>query len=250
MYNDQIIYGIHPVSELLKSRLTSVDHVYFEKGKKGKELFELMKFCRKERLSYNLIPEVRLSHLAGTNRHQGIVASCSVQEYGTVEQLYSIAESKPAPLFVLPASIEDPGNLGAIIRSCVAFGADALLLERKHTAPLTAAVAKSSAGMIEHMPIMKPKNLEAVIEHLVEKGFSVIGAEMTRGEHPRQCTFTGPLILVLGGEHRGIPPYLAKQCTGFVSIPMSAKAQSLNVSATTAVLLYEVAAQRVESQTK
>lgn len=245
MYNDQIIYGIHPVSELLKSRLTSVDHVYFEKGKKGKELFDLMKLCRKERLSYNLVPEARLSYLAGTNRHQGIAASCSVQPYGSIDQLYSIAENKPAPLFVLPASIEDPGNLGAIIRSCVAFGADALLLERKHTAPLTAAVAKSSAGMIEHLPIVKPKNLEAVIEQLVEKGFSVIGAEMTEGDHPRQCNLTGPQVLILGGEHRGIPPYLAKRCTGFVSIPMSAKAQSLNVSATAAVLLYETATQRL-----
>lgn len=244
MYDDQIIYGIHPVKELLHSRLTSVDHVYFEKGKKGKELFEIMKLCRKERLSYNLVPETRLSHLTRTTRHQGIAASCSVLPYCSVDQLRTLISNKKKPLLVLPASIEDPGNLGAIIRSSVALGADALLLERKHTAPLTAAVAKSSAGMIEHLPILKPKNLEAFIEQLVGKGFSMIGAEMDKGEHPRNCDFNRPLILVLGGEHRGIPPYLQKRCTGFVSLPMSEKAQSLNVSATAAILLYEIAAQR------
>jgi 23S rRNA (guanosine2251-2'-O)-methyltransferase len=248
MHNDQIIYGVHPVEELLRSRLTSVDHVYFEKGKKGKELFELMKLCRKERLSYNLIPEVRLCHLTGTTRHQGIAASCSVLPYCSVEQLHALIADKRNPLLVLPASIEDPGNLGAIIRSSAALGADALLLERKHTAPLTAAVAKSSAGMIEHIPILKPKNLEALVVQLIDQGFSMIGAEMNKGDHPRSCDFKGSLILVLGGEHRGIPPYLAKRCTGFVSIPMSQKVQSLNVSATTAILLYEVASQRGSRQ--
>jgi 23S rRNA (guanosine2251-2'-O)-methyltransferase len=140
--------------------------------------------------------------------------------------------------------VEDPGNLGSIIRSSVAFGADALLLERKNTAPLNASVAKSSAGMIEHLCIGRPKNLEALVQDFRSKNFAVIGAEMKKGKKPEETDFTGPLILILGGEHRGIPPYLNKLCTGFVSIPMTEKTQSLNVSATASILLYEIARQR------
>lgn len=248
-YSDRIVYGIHPVKELLKSRLTSVDHVYFEKGKKGETLFELMKLCRKERLAYNLLPEVRLRQITGSASHQGIAAACSVRPYLPVESLREKLRNRSQPLMVLPASIEDPGNLGAVIRSAVALEADALLLERKHTAPLSAAVAKSSAGMLEHIDIVRPRNLEGVCRRLIAEGYKMVGADMKKGAAPRATDLTGPLILVIGGEHRGIPPYLSKLCAGFISIPMSSRAQSLNVSATAAILLYEISRQRTALQT-
>ncbi|MBN1577129.1 MAG: 23S rRNA (guanosine(2251)-2'-O)-methyltransferase RlmB [Chitinispirillaceae bacterium] len=244
MDNDQIIYGIHPVEELLHSRLSSVDHVFFEREKKNSQLFELMKRCRKERLSYNLVPELKLRRLTGTTHHQGIAAISSVIPCVPVEHLREILRRKPDPLIVLPASIEDPGNLGAIIRSAVGLGADALLLERKHTASLNAAVAKSSAGMVEHIAISRPKNLEALLAEFTSEGYRIIGAQMKEGKPPFSVRCTGPLILILGGEHRGIPPYLLKQCTELVSIPMNDKTQSLNVSATAAILLYEINRQR------
>ncbi len=244
MQQENYIYGIHAVEELLRTRLQSVDHVYFEKDKRNPALFNLLKFCRKERLSYNLVPGLKLQQLIGTTKHQGIAALCSIKPYCTVEELQKKLSSKPNPLVILPASVEDPGNLGSIIRSSVAFGADALLLERKNTAPLNASVTKSSAGMIEHLCIGRPKNLEALVQDFRSKNFAVIGAEMKKGKKPEETDFTGPLILILGGEHRGIPPYLNKLCTGFVSIPMTEKTQSLNVSATASILLYEIARQR------
>ncbi|MBN1759005.1 MAG: 23S rRNA (guanosine(2251)-2'-O)-methyltransferase RlmB [Chitinispirillaceae bacterium] len=244
MYNDQVIYGIHPVEELLKSRLTSIDHVYFEQDRKSAQLFELMKICRKERLSYNLVPETKLQQLTGSHRHQGIAAQCSVLPYADIDEIEKRLQGKEHPLIVVPASIEDPGNLGAIIRSAVAFGADALLLERKHTAPLNAAVAKSSAGMVEHLTVARPKNLEAVIKGFAGRGYAVIGADMKKGRPPQEIRLAGPVVLILGGEHRGIPPYLSKTCTDFVSIPMCSAVQSLNVAASAAVLLYETARQR------
>jgi len=247
MLNDQIIYGIHPVEELLRTRLTSVDHVYFNKERKNEQTFSLMKICRRERLSYNLVPEMKLRQIAGSSRHQGVAALCSIHPYIPIDRLKVQLSKETNPLVVLPASIEDPGNLGAIIRSCVAMGADALLLERKHTSPLGAAVAKSSAGMVEHIPIARPKNLEAIVADFKNEGYKIIGADMKGGTLPQSTPFTGPLILILGGEHRSIPPYLMKLCTNLVTIPMSDKAHSLNVSASAAILLYEIARQRSTS---
>ncbi len=244
MQSENYIYGIHAVEELLNTRIQSIDHIYFDKDKKSANLFNLMKICRKERLAYNLVPESKLQQLAGTTKHQGIVALCSVKEYCSIEKLHQILANKENPLLLIPASVEDPGNLGTIIRSSVAFGVDALILERKNTAPLNAAVAKSSAGMIEHICISRPKNLESIVSEFAQKGYSVVGADVHKGKKPSELNLKGPLLLILGGEHRGIPPYLSRLCTDYVSIPINKTAQSLNVSAATAVLLYECARQR------
>ena len=242
--NATVVYGIHAVEALLAARLETVDHIYFENEKRGPALFNLMKLCRKERLAYNLVPPQKLSQLAGTDKHQGVVALCSVKPYGTIEELKATIAGMKAPLFVLAASVEDPGNLGALVRSCVAFGVDALFLERKNTAPLSPTVAKSSAGMVEHLNILRPKNLEGIVRDFSLSGFKIIGTHAEKGVPPSQLDLTGPTMIILGGEHRGIPPYLDKLCTGFASIPIDKKAQSLNVASAGAVLLYECGRQR------
>jgi 23S rRNA (guanosine2251-2'-O)-methyltransferase len=265
MMNDLPIYGIHPVEELLAARKQDIEHVYFDRDKKSAALFGILRVCRRDRLSYNLVPEAKLNALAGTMKHQGVVAFCSARPYNGAEDLEAIVRSKPAPLFVVAASIEDGGNMGAIIRSCVCLGADALLLERKNTVPLNAAVAKSSAGMIEHLCIVKPRSLEGLIGDLVEKrGFSVVGADVdsdknvdndknkdknkgkNKGVSPDKVDFRKPTILVVGGENRGIPPYLQKLCGKTVSIPMAqnGRGQSLNASVAAGVLMYECMRQR------
>ncbi len=244
MESENIVYGIHAVEELLKNRLTSVDHIYFSSEKKNPELFNLIKLCRKERLSYNLVPEARVDQLCKTSKHQGVVAFCSVKTYSSTEELKSKVFAKKNGLILLPASVEDPGNLGAMIRSSVAFNVDAMILERKNTSPLNASVAKSSAGMVEYLTIARPKNIEALLEEFRMNNFSIIGADITKGIPPEKNDFTGPTVLILGGEHRGIPPYLLKACTSFVSIPISGEVQSLNVSASAAILLYECMRQR------
>jgi 23S rRNA (guanosine2251-2'-O)-methyltransferase len=238
------VYGIHPVEELLAARRQDIEHIYFDKDKKSAALFELIRTCRKERLSYNMVPEIKLNSLTGNAKHEGVVAFCSVRPYNNAQDLDKIIQEKPAPLFVVAASIEDPMNLGAIIRSCVCLGADALLLERKNTVPLNATVSRCSAGMIEKLCIVKPRNLEGTIGEYIEKGFSVIGAAMENGISPVENDFTRPTVLITGGEHRGIPPYLQKLCTQNVSIPMSPGAHSLNASVSAALLLYECMRQR------
>jgi 23S rRNA (guanosine2251-2'-O)-methyltransferase len=239
-----IVYGIHAVETLLATRQDSIDHLYFDKTKRSQPLFNIMKICRKERLSYNLVPPLKLLQVAGTENHQGIVAVCSVKPYCSIEELEKKLEGKKAPLFILAASIEDPGNLGALIRSCVAFSVDALFLERKNTAPLSPVVAKCSAGTVEHLDILRPKNLEGLVESFRTKGFSIIGTHAQKGVPPDKIGLTGPTMLIIGGEHRGIPPYLEKLCTCFASIPSSELAQSLNASVAGAIMLYECNRQR------
>ena len=191
------------------------------------------------------MPGIKLDSVANTRKHQGVVAICSAKAYSTVESLVNTLEAKKTPaLLFVPASIEDPRNLGSLIRSCVAFGVDALLLERKNTAPLGDTVAKAAAGMLEHLSIIKPRNLEGLIVDLKARGFFVAGAHHTGAIRPEQVDFTLPSIIITGGEHRDIPPYLARLCSCMVGIPISPAAQSLNVTVAGSVLLYECSKQR------
>jgi 23S rRNA (guanosine2251-2'-O)-methyltransferase len=243
--SDTIIYGIHPVEELVTHRLRQVDRIYFDATRNSGSLFDLVKLCRKERLSYQLVPPNRLAELVGRVNHQGVVALCGIKEFTSPEALLAALETKTSPaLLFLPASVEDPRNLGSLVRTCVAFGADAILLERKHTAPINATVAKTSAGMLEHISLVKPKNLEGLVADLKKRGFFVVGGEAGGTNTPQDIDFSRPVILITGGENRGIPPYLSKLCDGRVGIPMTKISHSLNVGTAAAVLLYECCRQR------
>jgi 23S rRNA (guanosine2251-2'-O)-methyltransferase len=240
-----IIYGIHPVEELIATRLRQIERLYFDKERSSGPLFEIVKSARKERLPYQMVPTRKLDQICGSTKHQGVVAQCAMKEYTEPDVLLERLAQKPTPpLLVVPASVEDPRNLGALLRTCVAFGVDAVLLERKNTAPLGPAAAKASAGMIDHISLVKPKNLEGLIGTLASRGFAIVGARTGAGKKPQDIDFSRPSVLVMGGENRGIPPYLAKQCTETAGIPIAPPAQSLNVSAAAAILLYECARQR------
>lgn len=243
--NDTVVYGIHPVHELLLNKLRRIDRLYFDKECKSAPLFELVKLARKERLAYQMVPVQKLDQVCGNRKHQGAVALCSAKEFAEPETLIDMLASKTsAPLLFIPASVEDPRNLGALIRTCVAFGVDAMLLERKNTAPIGPTTAKAAAGMLEHLLMVKPKNLEGLVATLASRGFMVVGALPGAQDRPQDVDLTKPTIIITGGESRGIPPYLMKQCTRMVGIPIAAAANSLNVSAAASVLLYECARQR------
>jgi 23S rRNA (guanosine2251-2'-O)-methyltransferase len=247
--SQNIVFGIHAVEELLKKRASEVDRVYFESGKTSAPLFNLLKQCRKDRLTCQHLPTIKIDALAGTSKHQGVAALCSAKAYSSVEELDElIFKTSTPPLLLVPASIEDPRNLGSLIRTCAAFGVTAILLERKNTAPLGATVAKASAGMMEHISIVKPKNLEGLISGFKTKGYAVVGAHQNGTLLPEEADMTGPSIIITGGEHRDIPPYLFRLCTHYVKIPMAPVAGSLNVSVAGAIILYECLRQRRTAQ--
>jgi 23S rRNA (guanosine2251-2'-O)-methyltransferase len=245
MNTGAVVYGIHPVGELIATRLRQIERLYFDKERSSGPLFEIVKLARKERLPYQMVPTRKLDQICGSVNHQGAVALCGMKEYEEPDVfLERIGQKTSPPLVVLPASIEDPRNLGALIRTCVAFDVDAVLLERKNTAPVGPTAAKASSGMIEHISLVRPKNLEGLIGTLASKGFAIVGACQGVGKKPQDIDFVKPTVIVMGGENRGIPPYLAKQCTETAGIPIAPPAQSLNVSAAAAILLYECARQR------
>jgi len=240
------IYGIYAVEELVQKNRQSIDKIYFnDKDKKGK-LFELLKTVKKEKIPYACIPENKLDKMSNKFPHQGVVAFRTVRPYDDEKKLWEIIETNENPLFILPAGIEDPGNLGAIIRSASAFGVSAILFERKGVVPLNGTVAKTSVGTIENAVLIKPDNLENVVQRMKLGGIQIIGAD-GRGEFaPEQANFTKPTLIITGGEHDGIPPYLTKLCDNIVAIPMAKEVESLNVSVAMGILLYETTRQKLK----
>lgn len=242
------VYGIYAVEELVKKNRQSIDKIYFNDKNKTGKLFELLKIVKKEKISYACIPEQKLDKMSNRFPHQGVVAFRTVRPYDDEKKLWEIIETNENPLFILPAGIEDPGNLGAIIRSASAFGVSAILFERKGVVPLNGTVAKTSVGTIENAVLIKPDNLESVVQKLKLSGVQVIGAD-GRGEiAPENVNFTKPTLIITGGEHDGIPPYLTKLCDNIVAIPMAKEVESLNVSVAMGILLYETTRQKLFNQ--
>ena len=243
---DSLVYGIHPVEELLEHGRNRIDRIYFEQGDLGQGLFDLLKKVRHEKLPCQVVPKQRLDYMAGRDAvHQGVVVVCAARAYDDMKTLVDKGESVEAPLILVPSAIEDTRNLGAVIRSAAAFGVTGIMLEKRNSASLNAGTAKSAAGMIDHVTIVRPESLEGEIKNLKVSGYKVIGADAKATETCDKADFSGPTILITGGEHDGIPPYLKKLCTSFVKIPIEANVESLNVSAATAVLLYEVRRRKI-----
>lgn len=242
--NSNLVYGTHAVEELLIHNHQAIDKVYFNDKNKTGILFELLRKVKKDKIPYACIPEHKLQKMVGRASHQGVVAYRTVRAYDPIEKLWDILEQVTDPLLLLPSSLEDPGNFGAIIRSATAFNVVAILMERKGTVALNATVAKTSAGTIEQMTIIKPNNLEGLVKELKEKGVQVIGADASGNKKPHEIAFTKPTLIITGGEHSGIPPYLLKLCDEITSIPIQSSVESLNVSVAAGVLLYEATKQR------
>jgi 23S rRNA (guanosine2251-2'-O)-methyltransferase len=239
------IYGIHAVEELVMKNRQSIDKIYFNDKNKTGKLFELLKIVKKEKISYACIPEQKLNKMSNNLPHQGVVAFRTVRPYDDEKKLWEILEKEEKPLFILPAGIEDPGNLGAIIRSASAFGVSAILFERKGVVPLNGTVAKTSVGTIENAVLIKPDNLESVVKKMKEYGIFVIGADGRGDVAPSKADFKKPMLIITGGEHDGIPAYLTKLCDKIVAITMAKEVESLNVSVAMGILLYETARQRL-----
>jgi len=246
----RVVYGVNPVRELLrvtgkaKARGEDVSELWLAQGGSRAAAFgELKRLGREAGAKIREAPREQLERLAGTDRHQGVVAVVADYRYADLDEVLA-GPSAAKPLVVVLDGVEDPHNLGAIVRSSLALGASGVVIPRDRAAGVTPAVAKASAGAVERCPIARVVNVAKTLESLGERGLWSV-ALTADGERPlEEIDLTGPVALVLGSEGEGIRPLVRRGCDFSARIPMMGATESLSVSATAAVALYEAARQR------
>ena len=238
-----LICGRNPVLEAVRSGRT-IDKLFLAHGVSGGTVTVIVAKCREKGILVKEISPRKLDEICGGAHHQGVAVSFAAQEYSTVEEILQTAEDrKEMPFLILCDGLEDPHNLGAVIRTAEACGVHGIIIPKHRSATLNPTVAKSASGALEYMKVAKVTNLAATIEELKEKGVWVFGTDMD-GEDYRQVDFNVPCALVIGNEGKGIGTLTAKKCDAVVSLPMLGKINSLNASVAAGVLMYEVVRRR------
>jgi 23S rRNA (guanosine2251-2'-O)-methyltransferase len=242
----RIVYGMNPVRELLRAGGEGVAELWLaEGGSRGAAFAELEKLGRGTRAKVRTAPRQKLDRLAGTDRHQGVVAVVADFAYAELEDLLAAAAaSGRPPLVVVLDGVEAPHNLGAIIRSAHALGAHGVVIPKDRAVGVTPAVAKASAGAVERCPIARVTNVAQAIESLKEAGVWSVALVMDGDQPLGKLDLKSPTALVLGSEGEGIRPLVRRTCDMSARIPMKGDLDSLSVSASAAIALYEVARQR------
>ena len=234
------IYGKHAVLETLKSG-RPVEKILLAKNINKFSVNEIIEHAKKQNVPYQWVPRSRLDQLAEGNNHQGVVAQVAAFEYASLEDLFKRAEQKQeAPFFLLLDSIEDPHNLGSILRSADASGAHGVIIPKRRAAGVTSVVAKTSAGAVQHVPVVRVTNLNRVADELKERGVWLVGSDGSAEQEYTGIDYNMPVAVVIGNEGRGIHTLLKKKCDFLVKLPMRGKVSSLNASVAAGILMYEV----------
>jgi len=239
----QIIFGIHAVEEALAARGRGFDYVAVVPGRGDARIQKITQLCREAGVPLRSIPRDQLTRLAKTANHQGVVAVTAEKKYEDVEDILARKRAQHAFLLVLDG-IEDPHNLGAIIRTAEGAGADGIVIPERRAVGVTPTVVKASAGASEHLPIAKVTNLGRALEDLKSRNIWTVGLDERGGQIYDQLDYKMDCALVLGAEGHGLHEQVRKKCDFLVSIPMLGKVPSLNVSVAAAIVMYEVARQR------
>jgi len=233
-----LLRGIHPVAEALRSR-HPLERLHIAQGAGGPKLQEIIDLARQAGVPVRFEARSSLDRLAGSSAHQGVVALGAARKYSELDQVAS------AELLVVLDGVEDPHNLGAIVRTAHAAGAGAVVIPERRAAGLTDVVAKAAAGALEHLPVVRVTNINRTLEELKERGFWIYGLD-ERGGQSYAAAYSSPTVLVLGGEGKGLHEQVRKHCDALVRIPMEGKISSLNVSVAAGVVLFEWKRQRGE----
>jgi 23S rRNA (guanosine2251-2'-O)-methyltransferase len=244
MAGDERVYGRHPVLELLRGSGRRADEVAVLAGARG-PLAEVVALARRAGVKVSFRTREQLTAMAGSHDHQGVVARVTAAEYVDVEDLLGVARDRGEPAFLMALDqVQDPRNLGALLRTADAFGAHGVVIPKHHAVGLTEAAARTAMGAVEHVRVARATNMVAALETLKESGIWVHGATLGDGVAPWAADLRGPVCLVLGSEGEGLRPLVARSCDVLLTIPMTGGVGSLNVSAAGAVLAYEVSRQR------
>ena len=234
-----VVYGINTVGEAIGSR--PVDHVLVREGASGRRLQEVLNECRERRIPIRFAPRQALERLAQTSHHQDVVAVCSPRGYQDLNGV--IGGQSPALLLVLDG-VEDPANLGAIVRTSVGAGANGVVIAERRAAGLSSAVARTAAGALEHARIARVKNLVRALVDMKELGLWIYGFESGAEKSYLDLDYKMPCALVMGGEGHGLHRLAREACDHLARIPLRGEVESLNVSVATGIVLYEALRQR------
>lgn len=238
----EILYGLHPVEEALRAGKRKFDHVCVARERQDQRLQRIIDACREAGVRTRVEPREHLNHLAKTEAHQGVVAVVRGQPVLDIEDI--LAPTASPRLLLALDGVEDPQNLGALLRTADGAGVDGVILTERRAAPMSAVAVKASAGAAEHVRVARVVNLVRALEQAKEQNIWVIGLDERGTMNYDQFDYSSDCLLVLGREGAGLHDLVRKTCDHLLKIPMAGGVASLNVSAAGAVVLYEAARQR------
>jgi 23S rRNA (guanosine2251-2'-O)-methyltransferase len=238
-----LIYGINSVAEALKARRRAFEYITVAKERHDLRLQRIIEECRKIGLPVRFVGRAELDHMAGNVAHQGIVAVSSAKQYSDLDDVITAKRGVYSLVLVLDG-VEDPHNLGAIVRTADAAGVDGLVIPERRAAGVSGTVTKVSAGATAHLPIAKVTNIARTLEDLKAQNLWTVGLDERATQTYDSIDYNMNCALVLGAEGKGIHDLVSKKCDFLVSIPMLGKVPSLNVSVAAGVVLYEIVRQR------
>ncbi|WP_040411758.1 23S rRNA (guanosine(2251)-2'-O)-methyltransferase RlmB [Desulfosporosinus sp. OT] len=244
--NDEIVYGKNPVLELLKSGKPVNKVLIQSEGPNGRNQ-EIIALLHEKSIPYQFVDRQTLDRITDRERHQGMLAYIAAREYSSIDDILALAEERQEDPFILMLDeIEDPHNLGALLRTVDAVGAHGVIIPKRRSVALTGTVAKTSAGAVEYVRVARVSNLVQALQELKKRGCWVSGAE-AGGRGAFEADLTGARVIVIGSEGKGISRLLREKCDEIVSLPMKGQVTSLNASVAGSVMLYEVLRQRISS---
>jgi 23S rRNA (guanosine2251-2'-O)-methyltransferase len=238
--SEEWIGGKNPVLEALRSN-RPMNKIWIAEQSNQGAMRDIIKLAKTQNIVVQFVPRGKLDQLAGDIAHQGVLASVAAYAYADLEVLFQRAEQRgEPPFFILLDELEDPHNLGSILRTADATGAHGVIIPKRRAAGLTATVAKTSAGAIEYVPVVRVTNMAQTVDELKERGVWIAGTDAGADQDYRSAPFDLPLALVIGSEGKGISRLILKKCDFTVKLPLEGHVTSLNASVAAAVLMYEV----------
>ena len=246
MSRPDTVYGRHPVLELLRSRPGEIRRLHVLEGTPRGPLLEIVEAAQEHGIKVIWTPKRDLGSLSGAGVHQGVVAFVNPFSYSDLDDILARGRAHDRhPLILALDSIQDPHNLGALVRSALALGADGVIIPKDRACEVTAVAAKSSAGAVAHIPIVRVTNLKRTLTDLQKDGFWVVGTVADGGQPLQSLDFLQPIVLIVGSEGKGIRQKIAESCDFRAKIPMVGDIGSLNAASAGSICLYEVLRQRL-----
>lgn len=245
---DDVLVGRNAVTEALKSG-RGINKLWIASGDREGSVAEIVALAKERGIVVQYVERAKIEALAGGHRHQGVLAYVAPVPYAELEDILKAAEEKgEAPFLVLLDELEDPHNLGALLRTADATGVHGILIPKRRSVSLNATVAKTSAGAVEYVPVARIGNIAQTLKKLKEKGFWVAGADMDGEKAYYEADLTGPLVLVVGSEGKGMSRLTKEACDFIVRMPMVGRINSLNASVAGSILMYESMRQRLQKK--